>query len=194
MQRRTLLAGALAALVMPHHAHAKTYVLGPKGAQISYRFTVGGTPVTGTVPIKRADLSIDMTNLAGARADVTADIRQARTGMLLATEALKSRSILSAAEFPLTRFRSTQVTLGPKGRFSDGARLHGLLTLRGVTRAVGFAAGLYRVQNTDYSDKTRLYVRLDSAIDRRDFGALGYGELVNNTVHIAIRAQIETTT
>lgn len=193
MQRRTLLAGALAALVLPRHGRAQPYRLGPGGATISYTFNLGRTPVKGTVPIERADLSIDGRNLAASTADVIADVRRARTGLILATEALKSRSVLAAADFPMTRFRSTRVTLGPQGRMSHGATLEGLLTLRGVTRQVRFDANLFRAAGSADNDFERLNVILNGTIDRRDFGAKGYGELVGDTVRIDIRAEIEAT-
>ncbi len=193
MQRRTLLAGALAALALPGNARAQPYGLGPDGATISYTFTLGGIPVTGTVPIERADLSIDRRNLAASTADVIADVRRARTGMMLATEALKSDSVLAAAAFPLARFRSTRVTLGAQGRMSDGATLDGLLTLRGVTREARFDAHLFRPAGRAAHEHDRLNVRLNGTVNRHDFGARGYSDLVGDSVHIEIKAQIETT-
>lgn len=193
MKRRTLLSGALAALVSPGHAIAGPYSLGPDGATISYIFILSGTPVKGTVPIERADLAIDGRNLAASTADVIADVRRARTGLLFATEALKSRSILAAADFPLARFRSTKVILGPQGRMSDGATLEGLLTLRGVTRPVRFDAQLFRAAGSTQDDLQHLNVNLSGTVNRRDFGAIGYSDLVDDTVRIEIKAQIETT-
>ncbi|MFL4470603.1 YceI family protein [Tateyamaria armeniaca] len=193
MKRRTVLAGALAALVLPTPGIARPYVLGPEGATISYIFQLGGTPVKGTVPIQRANLSIVANDLAASTADVTADVRRARTGLLLATEALKSPSVLAAAHFPLARFQSTKVTLGPTGQMSDGATLDGLLTLRGVTRSVRFNAQLFRKSGSAQDDLNRLTVILTGSVNRRDYGARGYGNLVDDTVQIEIKAQIETT-
>ena len=193
MKRRTVLAGALAALAYPMHVDARPYTLGPDDATITYTFNLGGTPVRGIVPVERANLSIVAKNLAASTADVTADVRRARTGLLPITEALKSRSVLAAAEFPKARFRSTRVTLGPDGRMSDGATLGGLLTLRGVTRDVRFNAQLFRKTGTAPDDLDRLTVILNGSVNRRDYGAKGYGELVGDTVHIEIRARIETT-
>lgn len=191
MQRRSLILCALAALATRAHAAPRPYRLGSEGATISYTFQMNGGPVTGTVPIDRADLDIDPNNLSTATADVTADLRRARTGLIFATEAMKSPAVLAARDFPLARFRSTHVILNQSGRLSDGAVLQGMLTLRGVTRPVAFDAQLFRAQGTPRSDIRTLNVVLTGTIDRRDFGATGYAELVAHPVAIAIHAQIE---
>lgn len=192
MRRRTLLAGAIAALATPLHALPRPYQLGPEGATITYTFSLNGEPFTGTVPVERADLLIDANNLAASTADVTADVREARTGLIFATEALKSRSVLAARDFPLARFQSTKVTLGQSGRIDDGATIEGLLTLRGVTRPVRFDAVLFRKPGTASGDIRMLNVVLNGSVKRSAFGATGYSELVDDTVRIEIRAQIET--
>ena len=192
MQRRLFLASALATLASPSLAAPRAYKMGPEGATITYTFMLGGAPVKGTVPIDRADLMIDSGNLAASTADVTADVRRARTGLLFATEALKSRSVLAAEDFPLARFQSTKVTLGTSGRISDGATLEGVLTLRGVTNPVAFDAQLFRDQGTARDDLRKLRVTLNGTINRSAYGATGFSDLVEDAVQIEIRAQIET--
>lgn len=190
--RRALIAGAMAALATPAAAVPRPYTLGPNGATITYTFLLNGAPVQGTVPIDRADLTIDATNLAASTANVTADVRRARTGLIFATQALKSRSVLAADDFPLARFQSTRVVLGSSGRIDGDAVLEGMLTLRGVTRPVRFNANLFREPGTQNGDLGRLNVRLKGAVDRRDYGAVGYSDLVEDRVEIDIKAQIKT--
>ena len=116
MHRRHLLLSALAALAAPVYAAPQRYVLGPDGATIAYTFRLNGTPVTGTVPVHQANLRIDPGNLAASTADVTADIRRARTGLLFATQALISPDVLDAQRHPLARFTSTRVVLGRRSK------------------------------------------------------------------------------
>ncbi len=191
MQRRTLLAGAIAVLATSGHAMPRPYHLGPQGATITYTFHMNGEAIKGTVPVDRADLFIDAGNLAASTADVTADVRRARTGLIFATEALKSPGVLAAHDFPLARFRSTRVILGPDGRIGDGAMLEGLLTLRGITRPVRFDARLFGRADRADSDVEMLNVVLSGSVARSAFGAVGYRDLVADTVYIEIKAQIE---
>lgn len=192
MHRRHLLALGLAALATPGLAAPTPYRLGPGGATITYLFTMNGSEVKGTVPVGRATLRIDPSNLAASTADVTADIRRARTGLIFATEALKSKSVLDAQGFPEARFTSTRVTLGPGGRISDGATIDGDLTLRGVTRSVRFSAELFRKRGSAADDLSALDVRLRGRINRSDFGATGYADIVADRVGIDIRADIKS--
>ncbi|MEO9684123.1 MAG: YceI family protein [Tateyamaria sp.] len=192
MLRRTLIAGVIALFGLPAFAAPLPYTLGSDGATISYTFTIGGEKMVGTVPIASAALTIDATNLSASTAEVTADVRRARTGLIFATEALKSNSILAANDFPEARFQSTRVFLGNSGRIDDGAALEGLLTLRGVTRPVRFEAQMFRQPGTAAGDLRALNVLLTGSVNRRDFGADGYSELVDDTVQIEIKAHIET--
>ena len=190
MHRRHFIALGLASLATPAFAAPRAYRLSGAGATITYTFHLNGAAIKGTVPIDTANLRIDTSNLAASTADVTADVRRARTGLILATEALKSSSVLNAAAFPLARFTSTRIRLGSRSRLSDGAVIDGLLTLRGETRPVRFDANLFRPRGSAPGDFSALTVDLSGTINRRDFGATGYGDLVDDTVAIAISAEI----
>ncbi|WP_299204811.1 YceI family protein [uncultured Tateyamaria sp.] len=191
MNRRHLLLCALATLT-PRTGWAvpTPYRLGTGGATITYTFMLNGAPVKGTVPVNQADLTVDPNNLDKSTALVSADVRRARTGLIFATEALKSPSVLDAQNHPTARFRSTRVKLGAGGRLSDGATLEGDLTLRGVTRRIRFDAGLFRARGSAAEDFSTLTVMLKGRIDRREFGAIGYANLVDDTVGIDIVAEI----
>lgn len=190
MHRRTLLLGALSALASPLSAASRRYGIGPGGAEIVYTFTMNGAKAEGTVPLSTASLNIDPANLSASTADVSADVRRARTGFVFATEALKSPSVLDAARFPTSRFVSTRVRLGPGGSISKGATLDGQLTLRGVTRSIRLNAALYRPRGSSANDLERLSVTLTGSLNRHDFGASGYTGIVAPTVGLTIRADI----
>ncbi|MEL6463503.1 MAG: YceI family protein [Pseudomonadota bacterium] len=191
MHRRHFLLCTLAALApLPGWSAPTPYRLGAGGATITYTFTLNGAPVQGTVPVSQADLKVDPSNLVSSTAVVSADLRRARTGLIFATEALKSPSVLDADAHPTARFRSTRVQLGPGGRLSDGAKLDGALTLRGVTRPVRFDAGLFRARGSTANDFSTLTVMLKGRLDRREFGATGFADLVDDMVGIDIFAEI----
>lgn len=193
MHRRHILALGLAAMAAPTWAAPTPYRLRGADATITYTFTLDGAPLKGTVPIDSANLQIDPNNLEASTADVTADVRRARTGLIFATEALKSRSVLAAADFPLARFQSSKVTLGARGRISEGATVEGMLTLRGVTKPVRFDAQLFRAAGSAADDLSALRVILNGSVNRTEFGATGYADLVADPVAIEIDANIQAT-
>jgi polyisoprenoid-binding protein YceI len=150
----------------------------------TYRFMGGDT--RGTMPVKSADMLIDLRDIGASQVDVTLDPSRARAGFVFATQAMKGQKVLDTARHPEITFRSTRIT----GTLQD-ARVTGDLTVRGVTRAVTLKAGLYRQRDTDPADLDRLTVLLTGAIDRRDFGADGFPGYVGPMIALRIVARIE---
>lgn len=195
MHRRTFMIAASAACVAtPSIAAQRPYVLGKNGARITYTFLLNGIAQSGRIPVSTADIRIDPNDLSNSFVDVSADVRRARTGLVFATQALKSPAVLDANAHPLARFRSTKITLGPQGRISDGAVMSGQLTLRGVTKPIRFEANIFRPTGSAKGDLRQLSVRLRGQLDRTAFGAIGYPELVANTVQMDIDADISAAT
>lgn len=192
LTRRAVLVGATATLALPGHAATRSYELVAERSTISFHFVANGLRQTGRVPIGTADIRVDPGNLAASSADVTADIRKATTGLLFVTQTLKSKSVLDAKNHPIVRFSSTRIQLGEKGRISEGARIQGELTLRGVTREIAFDATLSRPAGTSPDDLSVLYIKLNGVISRSAFGASGFADLVDDSVEIDIRAEIRT--
>jgi polyisoprenoid-binding protein YceI len=192
LSRRHLLHALLCApmLARPAHARTRAYALTPRDATITFLFDLGGLTQSGTAPLGSADIRIDPGDLGASQADVTADLTEACTGLIFATQAMKSASVLDTDRFPTARFRSTRVTLGRSGRLSEGAALDGLLTLRGVTRPIRFDAALYRPQGSAPDDLSLLDIHLRGAIARAEFGADGYADLVADHVGLDIRARV----
>lgn len=192
IQRRRLLATFSAVLLAPHALLAAPlpYRLIPEATDVRFTFLFNGQPQQGRLPVRAARIRIDPQNLARSQADITLDARRARTGLIFATEALKSPGILDTARFPEIRFRSTRIRLGPDGRLSGGAQITGDLTLRGTTRPITLQAALYRRPGTAPNDLRELDVNLTGALSRAAFGATGYTNLVADRVSLTIRARI----
>lgn len=192
IQRRRLLATLSAALLAPQALRAAPlpYRLVPEATDVRFTFLLNGQPQQGRLPVRAARIRIDPQNLARSQADITLDARRARTGLIFATEALKSPGILDTARFPDIRFRSTRIRLGPDGRLSGGAQITGDLTLRGTTRPITLQAALYRRPGTAPDDLRDLDVHLSGHLSRAAFGATGYANLVADRVGLAVRARI----
>jgi polyisoprenoid-binding protein YceI len=186
----TGLAALLGAACRPARAAPKRYALDPDGSSVGFVFYLSGAAVEGTMPVTRADLIVDPENLARSAVDVSVSVAEARTPFIFATTALKSAEVLDAARHPEVRFVSTAIRLGEGGRISDGARIAGNVTVRGVTRPLTLDAALYRRQGSAVDDLSRLTTQLQGHIDRSDFGATGYPDLVANRVDLDIRAAI----
>lgn len=190
MVTRRLFCMGLSMAALPLQAAPQTYMLNGADSSIGFRFVISGVPQTGTMPVARADLRIDPNDLGSSQVAVDVSADQARTGMFVATEALKSPGVLDTARFPLIRFTSRVVQLAPDGRLSNGARITGDLTLRDVTQPVTLDAQLFRPPGTAPDDLRHLTVELTGSVSRSAFGASAYAGLVDDTVGLDIRAVI----
>ncbi len=191
LTRRFVLAG-LAALPLTRTAQAalQPYVLSTQDTRVGFSFDLSGVSQTGSMPIRSADVQIDTRQLQNSRVDVVLDVSKARTRLPFARMPMLGQTVLNAKSHPTIRFVSTDVQLGPSGRISDGARITGDLTVRGVTRPVKLDASLYRRPGTAPDDLDQLSIGLTGALNRHDFGASGYPDLVAETVGLDIHAEI----
>ncbi len=192
LSRRTLLAGLFALpLSRPAYAALSSYELVPKGTSVAFTFDLSGFAQSGTMPIQSADIQIDLANLANSRVNVVLNVAKARTQLPFARQPMLSKEVLNAATYPTIQFVSTRVQLGDGGRISRGAKITGDLTVRGVTRPITLQADLYRQPGSPADSLDELSIRLTGALNRHDFGASGYADLVQDTVGLDIRAEIK---
>ncbi len=189
-RRQTLSLFLLATLSSQVSAAQVPYRLDPDATSVEFSYVLSGVPQNGTMPISNADIRIDASQLTNSRVSVSLDVSGARTKLPFARSAMLSRDVLNAAEFPTIRFNSTHISLGADGRLSDGSTITGDLTIRGVTRPITLQASLYRQRGSNPDDLGTLSIRLTGALNRNDFGATGYADLVGELVGLDIRAEI----
>ena len=191
-QRRHALILLASSCALPSTALAAPtrYQLDPDHSHVGFKFKLNGIAQNGSMPVERADITIDPQNLSTSRIDVAVTAARARTGLVFITQALASPGVLNSAQFPTIRFVSRRITLGASGRISDGAQITGDLTVRGRTKSVTLQAALYRPRGTAPDDLSQLDVVLRGGLNRHDFGASGFPDLVADTVILDIRARI----
>lgn len=189
-RRFVAVAGVSALLPQIGHAAPRKYNLDAAASKVGFVFALNGVKQKGSMPISSAKIMIDRDNLAKSTVDVTVSVKKAKTGMIFATDALKSPEVLNAAQYPTIRFQSTSVKLGANGRISEGAALRGNLTVRGVTKPVTFNANLYRAAGSAADDLDNLTVRLTGAISRGAYGASGFANLVDDSIALDILAVV----
>lgn len=161
------------------------YLLEADKSTVGFTYVFGTNPAKGTMPVAAADLVIDFDNPSRSRVDITVAAGRARTGFVLATDALKSASVLDTARFPYIRFKSTSVR-----RKGAGASITGDLTIRDVTGTLTLDARIYRQRATAVGDRRSLSILLTGVVDRRIFGATGYADLVDPMIELRILARV----
>lgn len=185
-----IFSGVLAILMAvasgPVDAEPERYRLDTDRSQVGFGFAIEETRIEGVMPVKQADLLIDLDNLPASKVDVILDAKGVRSGIFLVTESIKGPQGLDTANHPEIRFRSTRFV----GDLS-GATVTGDLTIRGITRPVTLNAGLYRQRGTEVGDRSKLSVFLTGTVSRAAFGADGFPGLVEDAVRLRILARIE---
>lgn len=174
------------ALALPAQAVPVAYRLDPEASTVAFETDFGPDKITGSIPLTQADLSLDFDNVANCTISVVLDVTGSTASFPFAAQALKGPKVLDAASHPQMTFQSTSVTA-----VGEAAEVTGNLTLRGVTRPVFLTAEIFRPQGSAADDRSRLTVRLTGRVNRSDFGATGWSDMVSDEVRIVITARID---
>ncbi|MEZ5779187.1 MAG: YceI family protein [Paracoccaceae bacterium] len=173
-------------IIGPAEAAPARYVLDPGRSSVRFETDFGEDKITGGMPVSAADLTLDFANVANCRVRVRLDVSRASASFPFAAQALKGPKVLDARSWPHIDFQSSTVR-----RNGDGALVDGDITIRGVTRPVTLDAAIYRQSGTVAGDLSRLTVQLAARVNRSDFGATGWADMVSDEVRIDILARVD---
>lgn len=182
------LATLLLLLALPAQAAPVPYDLQPDQSTVGFETDFGPDHITGEMPVKSARLVLDFDRIANCVIDVSLDVSHADASFPFAAQAMKGPKVLDSASFPEIVFRSTAIR-----RNGDGASVDGDLTIRDVTRPVTLAASIFRQQGSDTGDLSHLTILLTGKVNRSDYGATGWGDIVGDEVRLKITARIAKT-
>lgn len=186
MPRSAALALAMLFLALPAWADTVVYRMDADQSSVAFEIDFGPDLITGSIPLERADLRLDFANVRNCTVDVALDVTGAQASFPFAAQALKGPKVLDARTYPRMTFTSTSV----RGA-GDAAEVTGDLTIRGVTKQVTLRARLFRPKGSAPDDLDHLTVRLSGKVNRSDFGASGWSDMVGDEVRILITARID---
>ncbi|MES2432965.1 MAG: YceI family protein [Pseudomonadota bacterium] len=175
----------LALCASPACAAPAKYTLQPEASLVGFETDFGSDKISGEMPITRADLTLDFKNVSASHVAVTLDAAHADASFPFAAQAMKGPKVLDSADFPQISFESTSVS--SKG---EGAEVKGQVTIRGVTKPMVMQAMIWRQKGHDAGDLSHLTIRLTGAVNRSDFGAVGWSDMVGDQVRLDILARI----
>ncbi|MEO0343233.1 MAG: YceI family protein [Pseudomonadota bacterium] len=164
---------------------ADLYEFSPDTDPIEFVTFTEDSTFKGNFPNFSGDLRLDFDDLERSTIDVTIDTQNARTGVIFATQALKGPKLLFAEQYPNVRFVSRSIT-----RDGYSALVQGDLTIRDVTKSVTLEVELFREAGSDPDDLDNLIFIASTSINRNDFGADGFPNIVKPQLDIKFRAKI----
>jgi len=184
---RAALLAALASLALAAAALAApvSYALDTSASVVGFETDFGPDRITGQMPVIRADLSLDFARAANSTVAVTLDAARAQASFPFAAQAMRGPKVLDTANHPQIAFQSSSVRTE-----GDGARVDGQVTIRGATRPMVLHATIWRQQGSVATDLSHLVIRLTGAVNRSDFGATGWADMVGDEVRLDIVARI----
>jgi polyisoprenoid-binding protein YceI len=169
----------------PAGARPVIYLLDPAASTVGFETDFGPDKITGDMPVDSATLRLDFDAVANSQIDVRLGAAKASASFPFAAQALKGPKVLDTADHPDIHFESTRVKAT-----AEGAEVGGNLTIRGVTKPVTLAAIIWRQKGTEAGDLSRLTLRLTGRVNRSDYGATGWADMVGDEVRITITARI----
>lgn len=187
---RFCLIAALAApaLAAPALAAPVAHVLEPERSTVGFATDFGQQVITGRMPVAQANLSLDFDDAGRSTIDVIVDVSRASASFPFAAQTLKGDTVLDVRTYPTIHFVSTRVR-----RDGQSADVQGDLTIRGVTKRVTMQATIYRPSGQADGDNSHLTVQMTGAVNRSDFGAGGFADMVADEVRLDIVARIAAT-
>jgi polyisoprenoid-binding protein YceI len=172
----------------PAAVQGGVYAIEPSHTRVLFSVShMGFTTYYGEFPGASGRLTLDPTNLAATRLEVSVPVAGVATTNAKLDEELRSKQWLDAAAFPTMTFRSTAIT--PTG--PSTADVAGELTLHGVTRPVVLKAKFNAggVNMLDHAYTVGFEVR--GQIKRSEFGVKTYVPLIGDEVDLIISAAFE---
>ncbi len=140
--------------------------------------------VTGTIPIKSAELAIPPGSAIPTSVKATLDPSGVDTHDTARDADLRSSDFLDVATYPTMTFESTSVTPVDASHFT----VAGNLTLHGVTRPVTLTARY--VGESGAGGALRLSYEADATIDRTQWGMTGGAPVVGTAISIALKIDV----
>jgi polyisoprenoid-binding protein YceI len=176
-------AGVAALLTMPWvYAATVPYVLDQRYCTIEFA-TSGFIAAQGYFQHVTGHLDLDFQHPENSRINVTVDDTALTVSPAFAAETLRSPAYFDSAKFPTVAFRSLSVAKLSETEF----KIHGMLTMRGVTREQDMTAQL--ISTPAASNTADFYVA--GTLRRADFGMVADQLTVSNLVRLRIHARVE---
>ena len=161
------------------------YVLEPASSTVRFETDFGNDRITGKMPITKANLTLDFDRVTNCKVAVTLDASGAQASFPFAAQAMKGPKVLDTVAHPQIIFESTSVKSAGKG-----AKVTGIVTIRGVSKQMILDAQVYRQKGTVEDDRSHLSIHLTGSVLRSQFGANGWADMVGDEVRLDILARI----
>ncbi len=167
MKRFFILFAAALLFIVPALASAGTWNIDPEHSSVGFKVRhMMVSNVKGEFGKFSGVVDIDDKNIADSKVNVTIDTTSINTGVAKRDDHLKSADFFDVAKYPTMTFVSRKVTKAG----NDRIKVHGDLTLHGVTREVVLDVEGPSAEAKDPWGNLRRGASATTKINRKDFG------------------------
>ena len=154
-------------------------------SDIGFIYNFSGDEIKGAFPEFSGDLTVDFKDIRNSEVSVSINAAKGQGGFVFATSALRGAKVLNTRKFPTINFTSTSAKL------KDGkATVNGNITVRGVTKPIQLNVRFFQLAGQDPASRDALQMVITGRLNRHDFGASGYPDMVGEFLDIKINAKI----
>ena len=185
IRRLATLTCSLICLVQIAAAAPTTYAFDYGASDIGFTYDFNGDVIQGAFPLFSGNLVVDFQNIRNSKVEVSIDASKGKGGFVFATSALRGPKVLATRKFPTIFFKSTSAQV------SEGkATVNGNVTVRGVTKPMTLRVRFFQLKGNAPEARDELQMVITGRLNRHDFGASGYPDMVGDFLDIKINAKI----
>lgn len=174
------------AAAMPAQAAQEEFILDPSHTSIVWSANhFGFSNPNGKFATVEGMLTLDEAKPENSKVSVTITTGSTLSGVPKLDEHMKTADFFDTAKFPTATFVSNKVDVTGK----DTAKVHGDLTLRGVTKPVVLDVKLNKIGEHPMSKKKTVGFSASTVVKRSDFGMAFGIPAVSDEVKIAIETE-----
>ena len=167
---KKLLITAVVCVSVAQTAFAKTevYTFDPMHTAVTWSAShFGFSNPSGKFTDVTGELKIDEHNPKNSKVHAIISIKSLATGLLAFDEHLRSKDFFNAEKHPIAEFKSSKVEVMPDGK---AAKVHGKLTILGVTKPVVLDVKFNKSGVNPYFKKDVMGFSADAIVKRSEYG------------------------
>ena len=183
--KRILLVGILFFFAWPVFAAAETFIIDPSHSYVQWSVShFGFSNVSGKWYVN-GTLALDEAKPKYSNVNITIKIGDLVTGIPKLDEHLKSDDFFNSAKFPTATFISDKIDVTG----SNTAKVHGTLTVHGVSKPIVLDVKLNKLGVSPISNKKTAGFTATAKLKRSDFGVDAYLPGISDDVKINIETE-----
>lgn len=186
LSRTLTLAALFLAATFPAQAAPVAYTFDPTHTAVIWHINhIGFSNPSGKWMVSSGTLDLDEAKLQDSKVNVQIKVADVITGVPKLDEHLIGKDFFDVAQFPTATFVSDKVEVTGK----DSAKVHGMLTLHGVTKPVTLKVKMNKMGVSPVTQKQTVGFTAFTTIKRSDFGISAYLPGLSDEVKLEIEAE-----